>query len=294
MTSIPSVSVVAIIAAHNEEDILETVIRDLHAQGVQVYVMDDGSTDSTPAIAERLRGQGVIGVERLEPPLDGAGVFTWQRILERKAALALELSADWFVHHDADEFRESPWPQLRLADAIGRVDALGYNAIDSVRLDFWPVHDREIAGDIRDAFDHYAPPASYDQRQVRIWKRTDTLVDLASTGGHEVRFEGRRVCPDRFILKHYPIRGQRHGERKIFDERLARFSTDERARGWHVQYRCGRARTVLDPRLCFARAIRRGRTAPRPRLDPGARRRARTGPPRSKRRTGGRHAASRD
>jgi hypothetical protein len=84
--------------------------------------------------------------------------------------------------------------------------------------------------------DHYAPPAPYDQRQVRIWKRTEALVDLATTGGHEVRFEGRRVCPARFILKHYPIRGQRHGERKIFDERLGRFSSHERARGWHVQY----------------------------------------------------------
>jgi hypothetical protein len=228
--------VVAIIAAHNEDDILEIVIRDLHVQGVQVYVIDDASTDGTLEIAERLRGQGVIGIERLDPQSEGAGVFNWQRILERKAALVRELEGDWFIHHDADEFRESPWPRLRLVDAIGRVDALGYNAIDSIRLDFWPVRDDEIVGDVRDAFEHYAAPEPYDQRQIRIWKRTDAAVDLASMGGHEVRFDGRRVCPDRFILKHYPVRGQRHGERKIFGERLARFSTDERARGWHVQY----------------------------------------------------------
>jgi hypothetical protein len=234
----PDFSVVAIVAAYNEADIVEHVIRDLVDQGVQVYFLDDGSTDGTTAIVERSLGRGVIGIERLAGTVqDGepAG-FEWERILLRKTQLATELDADWFIHHDADEFRESPWPHLSLHDAIRRVDALGFNAIDFAGLDFRPVQDGFPAGaDVREALTFYSDPAPYDRIQIRCWKKASDL-DLASSAGHEARFHGRKVFPLRFILRHYPIRGQAHGERKVFQERRQRFLERERARGWHVQY----------------------------------------------------------
>ena len=61
-------------------------------------------------------------------------------------------------------------------------------------------------------------------------------LDLSSTGGHEAQFPMRRVFPVRFILRHYPVRSQAHGLRKVFEERKPRFSEGERRRGWHVQY----------------------------------------------------------
>jgi hypothetical protein len=72
--------------------------------------------------------------------------------------------------------------------------------------------------------------------QVRCWKKTGAPVDLASSGGHEAKFVGRRVFPLRFISRHYPIRSQAHGERKVFEERQHRYLPSERAHGWHVQY----------------------------------------------------------
>ena len=72
-------------------------------------------------------------------------------------------------------------------------------------------------------------------QQIRCWKR-NPQVDLVSSGGHEAKFDGRRVFPLRFILRHYPIRGQAHGERKLFVERKPRFSPEERAKRWHIQY----------------------------------------------------------
>jgi hypothetical protein len=157
-------------------------------------------------------------------------------ILRRKQELAAELEADWFIHHDADEFRESPWADVSLKDAIRRVDALGYNAIDFASLDFRPTHDRFRSGDdIRAEFPFYSEGAAYDKIQIRCWKKTQH-VDLASSGGHEAQFDGRNVFPIRFISRHYPVRGQAHGERKVFVERRPRFSDDECARGWHVQY----------------------------------------------------------
>lgn len=229
---------VAIIAAYNEADIIGQVVGNLIEHDVRVYLLDDGSTDGTVAAVEPYLGHGLLGVERVAGN-DGrpATGFEWERILRRKTELAGELDADWFIHHDADEFRESPWPHLSLSAAIRAVDALGFNAIDSTRLDFWPVDDSFRPGDdVRRTFTHYAAPAPYDRLQIRCWKKTEAGVDLASSGGHEARFAGRRVFPIRFLLRHYPIRGQAHGERKVFRERKPRFVEGERARGWHVQY----------------------------------------------------------
>ena len=242
--------VIAIIAAYNEADIIEHVVGDLIDQGIQVYLLDDGSTDRTVALVERYLGRGVLGIERLvDTVTDGAPAgFEWERILLRKTQLATELDAHWFIHHDADEFRESPWPNLSLHDAIRRVDGLGFNAIDFSSLDFWPVHDQFRAGDdVRHAFTFYAEAAPHDRVQIRCWKKAAEPVDLVSSGGHDVRFPGRSVFPIRFILRHYPIRGQAHGERKVFEERRKRLLDRERARGWHVQYRRGARRRFLHP-----------------------------------------------
>jgi hypothetical protein len=231
-------TVVAIVAAFNEADVIGPVVSDLIEQGLQVYVLDDGSTDGTVAAVEPFVGRGVLAIERLRAPAAGEPPpFDWEGILRRKAELAAELDADWFIHHDADEFRESPWPHLSLNDAIRSVDALGFNAIDFLSLDFWPVHDRFRAGDdVRTVFTGWSKSAPYDRLQIRCWKKTAAPVDLASSGGHEASFAGRHVFPMRFILRHYPIRGQAHGERKVWRERRRRLRAEERARGWHVQY----------------------------------------------------------
>jgi Glycosyl transferase family 2 len=245
-------SVVAIIAAYNEADIIDHVVSDLIVQGVDVYYLDDGSTDGTPEIVQRHLGRGVLAIEDLRETFkkDPSHGFEWERILRRKAELAQELNATWFIHHDADEFRESPWAGVPLGAAIERVDALGYSAIDFLCLDFRPVHDRFRPGeDVRRAFTFYTPCATYDRLQIRCWKKTEHFVDLASSGGHDAQFPGRRVFPIRFVLRHYPIRGQAHADRKVFGERRSRFQDRERQRGWHIQYDGFRegTRFILDP-----------------------------------------------
>jgi hypothetical protein len=151
--------------------------------------------------------------------------------------LAAQLDADWFIHHDADEFRESPWRHLNLRDAIHTVDRAGYNAIDFELLNFRPTSEGSRPGsDIRRAFEFYELGEPWNKVQIRCWKKLDMRVDLASSGGHDVSFSGRRVFPLRFVLRHYPIRSQAHGEQKIFRERRPRFDPAEREDGWHVQY----------------------------------------------------------
>lgn len=225
--------VLALVAAFNEEDIVGQVVADLVAQGVQVYFIDDGSTDSTVGRVEPWLDRGVIGIERRPPAATGS----WAAILRRKEELAAQLDADWFLHHDADELRESPWDGVSLRDAIARVDRLGYNAIDFRVLDFWPTDESWRPGDDpRRTFTHFVPGHAYDELQIKAWKKTSAPVELVSSGGHQARFSGRRVFPLRFLLRHYAIRSSAHRQRKVFHERLPRLAAEARERGWHRQY----------------------------------------------------------
>lgn len=238
MSSPRDFTVMALIAAHNEADVIGAVIGDLIAQGVSVYLLDHGSNDATIAEAEPHLGRGLVKIESLPAPGTEAASNrpAWETVLRRKEDLAWELEADWFLHHDADEFRESPWPDLGLRDAIRRVDVAGYDAIDFELLNFRPTHDGfRPGGDVREALAYFEPGEACDRPQVRCWKKGAHRVDLVSFGGHEAVFPERRVFPLRFLLRHYPVRGQAHGERKVFRERRTRFAA-ERARQWHLQY----------------------------------------------------------
>jgi hypothetical protein len=234
-TSDEELPVIAIVAAYNEADVIAQTVGDLVAQGVAVYLIDHGSTDDTVDQARPLLGRGLLEIERL-PVSDR---FDWAALLRRKEQLAASLPGRWFLHADADELRESPWAGVSLKDGIALVERLGYDAIDFAVFDFRPLVGAppfERGRPLREAFTHYEPGASFDRLQIKGWRQPPGGVELASSGGHDVRFAGRRVFPLRFLLRHYSIRSQAHGERKVFHERKGRFLDEERARGWHVQY----------------------------------------------------------
>lgn len=230
--------VIAIISAFNEGDIISSVIAHLVENGVDVYLIDNRSSDDTVEQASRWLGRGLVEIEtfpdRANPLKEH---FAWTAILKRKVKLAKTLDADWIIHHDADEIRESPWPRVSLNEAIRWVDALGYNCIDFRVFNFPPVDDGFRQGDDpRTYFRLFEDAAEYDRIQIKCWKTGPKRISLAASGGHEVRFEGRRVFPIQFLLRHYPIRGLEHGRKKVFQERKNRFGVRERSRGWHIQY----------------------------------------------------------
>lgn len=233
-----SFRVIAIISAFNEEDVIFPVIGRLIENGVDVYLIDNRSTDATVSEASRWLGRGLLQIESFPPDGSGnAAVFDWEGILRRKEELAQSLKADWFIHHDADEIREGPWPGLTLKEAIRRVDTLGYNCIDFRVFNFAPIDDGFKKGD--DPYAYFASweeAAHFDVLQLKAWKAGSMRVSLHREGGHDVRFEGRNVFPVKFILRHYPIRGQSHGRKKVFEERKKRFLTSEHDKGWHIQY----------------------------------------------------------
>jgi hypothetical protein len=164
--------------------------------------------------------------------------YEWERLLHRVERIAASARADWVVHHDADEWRTAPWPGVPMIDALFWVAESGFNAIDHTAVVHEPTDDRFVpGGDVTAALQHFefgSRPGHFTQ--IKAWRTGVGRVDLASSGGHEARFEGRRVFPVNFLLRHYPIRSQAHGLRKVLTERRPRWSPVERRRGWHNQY----------------------------------------------------------
>jgi len=125
-----------------------------------------------------------------------------------------------------------------LRDAILKVDREGFNSIDHTVATFYPLDNDFAAGADFEAYFKYFELSDRPGQFVEInaCKNLGRRVSLTESGGHEMRFDGRRVYPFRFLLKHYPVRSQAHGEKKIFRERKPRWHPHEKASGWHSHY----------------------------------------------------------
>ena len=219
---------VAILATHNEERFVAGCIEHLSSQGVEVYLIDNSSSDSTIEIAEGYLGRGLVGIETF--PRDG--VYSWRPLLRRKAELAETLDADWFLHIDADEIRPSPRADVTLADALAEVDRLGYNAVNFQEFTFVPTleepdHDHPR---FRETMRRYYPFLPRPADQVKAWKRLEAPVDVVSSGGHRAEFPGRRIYPESFPMRHYVFLSVEHAVQKYIERR---YDPDELADGWH-------------------------------------------------------------
>jgi len=221
----------AIIPAFNEADIIGWSVRHLVEQGLAVHVIDCESTDDTVRIARHAGG----AVERY-PVKDGR--VSWRRILQHAEELANDSSRfhHWIMLQDADEIRRSPLSGECLLSAFDRMHFDGYNVAEFIVRTYRPIDN---------GYDGSQDPENYfgqwevDDFNCRIgqqkaWKN-EGGVHFAWSGGHRLRADHElRPHPLKLISKHYPIRNQAHGERKVFKERRGRWSDPEK--DWHVQY----------------------------------------------------------
>ena len=242
----------AIVATYNDLDIVPQVVGKLLYDGVDVHILDNWSSDGTFETLHELRGrqvgQGSLSIERF--PTDGpTRYYDLRSILLRKEEIALHFPGRWIIHQDSDEVRTSPWPDIGLREGLRRVDEAGFTAVDFVVLAFRPIDDSFKAGVDPEIHFRYFEWGHPDFHQIKAWKQPRQRVDLASQAGHEVRFWGRTVCPEKFRLKHYSLRHPDQSKRKIFIERLGRLLPSAVAAGWHVHYaeRAAADRFLWDP-----------------------------------------------
>jgi glycosyltransferase involved in cell wall biosynthesis len=233
----PLVSVLAIIHVYNEHDIIRATVRHLLDQGVDVHVIDNWSNDGTYEVIEKMAAsQPRITYERF--PTINNNKFELEKMLVRVTDVAkIKRQYDWVFLNDADEIRWSPWKGLTLREAFSFVDKTGYNAVDFTVFNFVPTEE---------GFDESQDPITFFRygefgrlsgffSQIKAWKNHPEAT-LAPSGGHHISFPGLKIFPLKFLLGHYPIRSTKHGLDKIFKQRMPRYATIERQRGWHVQY----------------------------------------------------------
>jgi hypothetical protein len=224
----PAVRVIALLATYNEERFIAGCLDHLFRQGVDVFLIDNSSTDDTVAIASRYLGQGLIEIETLPR----AGVYSWTPILARKEELAAELDADWFMHLDADEIRLPPRADVTLAMAFAEVSRHGYNAVNFQEFTFVPTleepdHDH---ADFQRTMRWYYPFSPGIPHQLKAWRRRVEPVDLVSTAGHAVRFSGLRMYPAAFPMRHYLFLSRPHAISKYV---VRVYDPAELVQGWH-------------------------------------------------------------
>ena len=220
---------VAILATFNEARFIAGCIEHLREQGVDMYLIDNESSDDTVAIAERYLGSGVIGIETLAR---GSGSDLDAR-LTRKEELALTLETDWLMHVDADEFHVAAQPRRSLAQAFAEAEEAGFNAINFIEYTFVPTrehpdHDHPNFAQTMRSYYPYLP--SFPHR-LNAWKRQERRVELASMAGHRVRFEGIRVAPRNLVMRHYLFLSVEHAVEKYIMS--GGFVENGVERGWH-------------------------------------------------------------
>ena len=229
--------IVAIISIYNEERIIERSLRHLFEQGIEVYIINNDCTDSTMEIVDKYYGRGVVGIERLSR----RGIIEQEPRTKKTEELHSILGADWYIHHDADEIRESPWPGVSLHDAISRVDREGYNAINFDEFVFTPtVEEPDFEGtDFVEAMRYYYFFDKGRVRRLNAWKNIGQRIRLR--GGHKVRFEEICVYPKNFVMRHYMVLSRNHIIKKYCTDKYSDFEINEY--GWH------RKRAWITPEL---------------------------------------------
>jgi len=233
--------IAALLTVRNERLYIKKCLEHLISQGIEICLVDNGSTDGTPAIASGFLGRGLISIEKLPYK----GFFALEGILKNEERLADEINADWFIHHDADEIREAPKPYKTLLEGIEAADKQGYNAINFDEFVFLPTNMEESfeGKDYVKGMKYYYFFEPSPLRQIKAWKKIGSNIDLTNSGGHRAYFDGQKIFPNNFILRHYIALSQEHLIKKYSARVFSKREVNDL--GWH------KARAYFDPDKLF-------------------------------------------
>jgi glycosyltransferase involved in cell wall biosynthesis len=225
------IQIIGILTVYNEHDIIEQTLDYMKSQRIQLVVIDNGSTDGTYELLKAKSDNTIIHLERIETE-----EFELAFLLHKLYDLALKYNPDWLIKLDADEFLEAPSQYKDLREAIER-ESKKHNLIQFNNFQFWPTEtDIEESDDIREKMKYYS---WNDDWQFRCWKHYPGTT-IHETGGHLPIFPKEikvHLSPNKFTLRHYCIRSVEHGMKKVFEERLKRYSKKEMDMGWHKRFK---------------------------------------------------------
>jgi glycosyltransferase involved in cell wall biosynthesis len=246
------VKILAIACVRNEEIHIKNLVGGLIDEGLEVMLIDNGSTDRTVAVARQFLGRGLLDIQ----PLRWAGVFSLNDQLEAKRAIAERSDHDWIVHVDADEWLSAPTAGRTLHDAIAEVDKAGYNCINFNEFVFVPRPSEDLyVENYRSASRRYYLLRVTYPALLRAWKHK-TGLDNRALAGHLLTGSDLRVFPQDFIMRHYIFLSREHAHQKYLNRR---FASSEITLGWHIDKIAANSENLTfpadgDPRLHVQRA----------------------------------------
>jgi len=204
--------VIGMMSVFNDEDIIEEVIENHLSEGLELVVLDNGSSDNTFHICEKFVGKGILQLKQFETP-----TFMGQHDLLHRMLyhMALIEKPDWLLRSDSDEFFESGISNLNLKKAIAKVDSEGCNLIQFDRFDFFMTDDdNESAKSIKEKMTYYSCHGDY---LYRAWKYFPG-ISMGYAGGHYPIYpEGftYKIYPKKFVMRHYKFRSKEQAEKKM-------------------------------------------------------------------------------
>jgi len=223
-------------AVYNDEDFISEVLENAISQGIELVLLDDGSTDNTYEICSKFLGKGI-----LELYLHKSNSWNEEENHRILHDLALRHNPDWLILFGSDEFLESWNNKVTLEDAISQVDREGYNLIQFNWFNFFLTSkDDEQSKSIKEKLKYYSWASDY---LYRSWKNIPG-VELKVRGGHYPIFPQGityKIYPRKFVLRHYQFRNIEQFKKKVQD-RIKKIKGTTRGKlGWIQSYK-----TILD------------------------------------------------
>jgi glycosyltransferase involved in cell wall biosynthesis len=227
-----SMRIIAMLTSYNESRFIGHILEHYLRNGIEVFLLDNESTDDTVEIASQYLDKNLIEIRTIPR----SGKKEWVKMLALKEDLAESLKADWFIHADPDEFRSSPDSETTLAQAIADVDKQGYNAVNFMEFSFVPTKDEPDHDHPRflQTMKYYYPFLPRPLNRLNAWRQPprstnllksawktiryrkfrQPVAELVFSGGHQVRFDGIRPFPDDFKMRHYIVLSLEHAYKK--------------------------------------------------------------------------------
>jgi len=225
--------IVAITCGKNESDIVEAFVRHTLALCDRLVVLENGSSDETPAILQRLCEEG-LALEIVEDP--SPGYYQSQRMTRLMREFAAEKhAADWVLPLDADEFILAEPDALR-----GMLDAA-----EGVASVAWRTYVPDESNDpdelnpalrIRHRLEKEARPWTKVLVPGGLSKKDGVSIDQGSHGVSDADRRLRGKPLEGVGLAHLPVRSPGQWAAKILVGRLQYLAMQDKNPSWGFHY----------------------------------------------------------
>lgn len=218
-----------ILFCYNEGDIIKKTLQYYLEQGIDLVVFDNQSTDSTIDIVKSFYRENNKYVGKL---LDLVFIQTKgyeQYFLMKQANDYMHRKLNnykWIMVIDADEHYVSPIRNMSLLDYLDLMDKFKYNIIHGRAYHFYPTEkDDSMISDYTKRMNYCQVLNKYPQEKIFSYHSS---VNFYIYGGHCCLRNDRRVCMNPgFIMKHYGWISYEQGVKKVFKNRIPRYTNDQ-------------------------------------------------------------------